>query len=72
MKLGKRSGARLRNEEEEGAFRFKSTHRAPNTQEQNVCTKMNVARELEAERAQSQADRPHLVRCGLRSCGGSS
>ena len=33
MKLRKRSGARLRNEEEEGAFRFKSTHHALNTQD---------------------------------------
>ena len=33
MKLGMRSGGRLWNEEEEGAFRFKSTHRTPNTQE---------------------------------------
>ena len=33
MKLGMKSGGRLWNEEEEGAFRFKSTYRAPNTNE---------------------------------------
>ena len=43
MKLGMRSGGRLWNEEKEGAFRFKSTHRAPNTQERNVCTETNIA-----------------------------
>ena len=63
MKLRRRSGARLRNEEEEGAFRFKSTHRAPNTQERNVCAEVNVAREDEAERLRSQAGRP---RCNTR------
>ena len=66
------SGGRLWNEEGGGAFRFKSTHRAPNTQERNMCTEMNIAREDEAERAQSQAGWPHLVRCGLRSSGSSS
>ena len=66
------SGGRLWNEEGGGAFWFKSTHRAPNTQERNVCTEVNVALEDEAERARSQAGRPHLVRCGLRSSGGSS
>jgi hypothetical protein len=71
-KLGMRSGGRLWNEEEEGAFQFTSTHRAPNIEEQNFCAEVNVAREDEAERARSQAGRPHLVRCGLRSSGGSS
>ena len=66
------SGERLWSEEGGGAFWFKSTHRAPNTQERNVCTEVNVALEDEAERARSQAGRPHLVRCGLRSSGGSS
>ena len=62
MKLGKRSGARLRNEEEEGAFRFKTTHRAPNTQDQNIWAAVNVAREDEAERPQSQTGRPRVGR----------
>ena len=42
-KLRMRSGERLWNEEGGGAFRFKSTHHAPNTQERTVCTEMNVA-----------------------------
>ena len=62
MKLRRRSGARLRNEEEERAFRFKSTHRAPKTQEQNVCAEVNVAREDEAKRPRSQASRPMVGR----------
>ena len=37
------SGERLWSEEGGGAFWFKSTHRAPNTQERNVCIEMNVA-----------------------------
>ena len=65
MKLRRRSGARLRNEEEERAFRFKSTHRAPNTQERNICAEVNVAREDEAERARSQAGQP----CQTRGSG---
>ena len=40
---GMESGERLWNEEGGGTFRFKSTHRAPNTQELNVCTEANVA-----------------------------
>ena len=40
---GMKSGVKLWNEEE-GAFRFKSTPLAQNTQEVNVCTETNVAR----------------------------
>ena len=61
-KLRMRSGERLWNEEGGGAFRFKSTHRAPNTQERNICTEMIVAREDETERARSQAGRPRRGR----------
>ena len=53
-----KSAERLWNEEGGGTFRFKSTHRAPNTQELNVCTETNVARLDEGERARSQAGRP--------------
>ena len=59
------SGEMLWNEEVGGAFRFKSTHRAPNTQELNVCTETNVARVDEGERARSQASRP---RRGWSAC----
>jgi len=62
MKLKMRSGAKLRNEEEEGAFRFKSTHRAPNTQDQNIWVAVNVAREDEAEQPQSHTGRPRVGR----------
>ena len=37
------SGGRLWIAEGRGAFWFKSTHRAPNSQERDVCTEMNVA-----------------------------
>ena len=40
---GMESGEMLWNEEVGGAFRFKSTHRAPNTQELDVCTETNVS-----------------------------
>ena len=40
---GMKSGGMLWNKEGEGAFQFKSTHRAPNTQELNVCTETNVS-----------------------------
>ena len=33
--------------------RFKLTHRAPNTQERNICAEVNVARVDEAERPRS-------------------
>ena len=33
VKLGTRFGERVRTKEERGAFRFKSSHRAPNTQD---------------------------------------
>ena len=39
-----KSGVKLWNEEGGGAFRFKSTPLAQNTQEVNVCTETNVAR----------------------------
>ena len=55
-------GEKFWNEEGGGAFRFKSTHRAPNTQELNVCTEMNVARKAEAEWPRSQAGRPRVGR----------
>ena len=54
------SGGRVWNEEGGGAFRFKSIHRSPITQEWNVCTEVNVAREDEAEQARSQAGRPRV------------
>ena len=57
-----KSGVKLWNEEGGGAFRFKSTHRAPNTQELNVCTEMNVARVDKGEQARSQASRPRRGR----------
>ena len=56
------SGGRLWIEEGRGAFWFKSTHRAPNSQERDVCTEMNVAREDEAKWARSQAGRPRRGR----------
>ena len=59
-KLRMRSSGRLWNEEEGRAFRFKSTHRAPNTQERNICAEVNVASEDEAERPQSQAGQPRV------------
>ena len=40
---GMKSGVKLWNEEGGGAFQFKSTHRAPNTQKLNICTVMNIA-----------------------------
>ena len=55
---GMEFGEKFWNEEGGGAFRFKSIHRAPITQERNVCTEVNVAREDEAKRPRSQAGRP--------------
>ena len=55
---GMESGEKFWNKEGGGAFLFISTHRAPDTQELNICTEMNIARVDEGERARSQAGRP--------------
>ena len=52
---------------------FKSTLIDPNAQEMNVYNAWNVKQKNEGERAQSQAGRSHLVRCGsgLLECSSS-
>ena len=72
------SGGRVWNEEGGGAFRFKSTHHAPNTKEWNVSLRQTLDKRMRLNRLGArpaglgEASWPHLVRCGLQSSGCSS